>query len=147
MNKDTRLAIILAPFLLVGGYIVSDQYLESKSDDGKIFALKPQGQCAPFTADCILHSGDMQINITDDNGITKANTSYPSDTVAISLVYKEGKEVIYALEQAASPQYWQRKTDIRSAFTQQHSAEKMRVVVQIKGGTYLAEFTPSDIAQ
>ena len=138
MNKDKKLAIILAPFLLVGGYVASDFYLESKANDPKIFMLSQTGECAMFSSDCILQSGDMQINITDDNGITKANTSYPVDSVAISLVYDNGKkEVIYGLEQAANPQYWQRETDIRTAMTQHKSATNLRVAVKIKGSSYL----------
>ncbi len=147
MNKDTRLAIILAPFLLIGGYVISDQYLESKSAAPGMFTLEVQGECAPFSSDCILQSGDMQINITDTQGLTKANTSYPVDTVAISLVYRDGKEVIYGLEKAGNEQYWERATDIRNAFTNTNTAEKMRIVVQRKDSTYLSEFVPTHIAQ
>jgi hypothetical protein len=145
MNKDLKIAITLAPFLLIGGYVISDQYLETKTSTEGIFSLSSQGDCAPFTADCILHSGDMQINITDKQGLTQANTSFPVDTVAISLVYKDGKEVIYGLERAGNEQYWERQTDIRSAFTQDKSAEKLRIVVQRKKSTYLSEFIPTDI--
>ncbi len=147
MNKDIRLAIILAPFLLIGGYVISDQYLESKSAAPGIFTFAVQGECAPFSSDCILQSGDMQINITDEQGLTKANTSYPVDTVTISLVNKNGKEIIYGLERAGNEQYWERKTDIRSAFTSTKTAEKLRIVVQRKDSTYLAEFIPTDGAQ
>ncbi len=147
MNKDKRLAIILAPFLLVGGYVVSDQYIESKANETKIFALSTTGECAMFTGDCILQSGDMQINITDENGITKSNTSYPVDTVAISLVYDSGKEIIYGLEKSTSPQYWERKTDIRSALTQSKTATKLRVVVKRKGSTYFSEISPTTPTQ
>lgn len=84
----------------------------------------------------------MQVNITDESGVTRANTSYPVDSVAISLVYNDGKEVIYGLEQAANPQYWERKTEIRDAFTNFKTAEKLRAVVTRKGSTYFSEFSP-----
>ena len=143
MNKDMKLAVILSPFLLIGGYVVSDQYVEYKANnETKIFALIDSGECAMFNADCIKESGDMQVNITDENGVTRANTSYPVDTVAISLVYNDGKEVIYGLEKAANPQYWERKTDIRNAITQFKTAKNLRLVVTRKGSTYFSEFTP-----
>lgn len=145
MNKDKKLAIILAPFLLIGGYVVSDQYIESKANVAKIYAFAPNGECAMFTSGCILQSGDMQINITDQNGVTKANTSYPVDTVAISLVYDTGKEIIYELEKAANPQYWEKKTDIRTALIQHKTAQKLRVAVKRKGSTYLSEFSPKTV--
>ena len=148
MNRDKRLAIILAPFLLVGGYVVSDQYIESKENEPKIFALSTIDECKMFAGDCILQSGDMQINITDENGLTKSNTSFPVDTVAISLVYNDGKEVIYGLEKAAnSAQYWERKTDIRTAITQSGTASILRVVVNRKGSSYFSEFSPATATQ
>ena len=145
MNKDMKLAIILSPFLLIGGYVVSDQYVESKANETKIFALTDAGKCAMFSVDCIKESGDMQINITDENGITRANTSFPVDTVAISLVYNDGKEVIYGLEKAANPQYWERETDIRNALTQFKTAKTLRLVVTRKGSTYFSEFSPGSL--
>jgi hypothetical protein len=141
MNKDKKLAIFLAPFLIIGGYVASDQYIEHKNNEPKMFQLSPQGECALFTGDCILESGDLQINITDDDGITKINTSFPVDKVAISLVNKENKEIIYGLDKNKDPQYWQRETDIRAA-KDNGSADKLRVFIKRKGSTYLSEFIP-----
>ncbi len=143
MNKDKKIAIILAPFLLIGGYVISDLYIESKANVSGLFALSVNAECAMFSGDCILQSGDMQVNITDENGITRSNTSFPVDTVAISLVYNDGKEIIYGLEKAANPQYWERKTDIRAALTQFKTATKLRVVIKRKGSTYFSEFSPA----
>jgi hypothetical protein len=142
MNKDKKLAIILAPFLLVGGYIVSDLYIESKQNQTKLFALSNPGECEMFSGDCILQSGDMKINITDERGTTKANTSYPVDSVAISLVYSDGREIIYGLEKTVNPQYWEKETDIRTAITQSKTATILRIVVTQKGSTYFSEFSP-----
>ena len=146
MNRDKKIAFFLTPFLLVGGYVISDIYMENKANETKLFSLSIADECSIFDGDCILESGDMQINITDLNGITKANTSYPVDSVAISLVYDNGKEVIYGLDQAGSPQYWERETDIRNAMTKAKTASKLRIVTKYKGSTYLSEFgpTPSD---
>src|SRR5210317_1548269 len=103
MSRDKKLAIILAPFLLVAGYVLSDIYVESKANDPRFFELTLDDNCALFSSGCILESGDMKIKITDDAGLTRANTSYPVDTVAISLLYDSGTEIIYELEQAANP--------------------------------------------
>lgn len=143
MNKDKRLAIILAPFLLVGGYVLSDLYVESKANKEQFFKLEVSENCDIFKADCILKSGDMKVNFTDRNGITKANTSFPVDSVAISLVYTTGeKEIIYGLEKIdKNPQYWERETDIRKAFNKQISTH-LRTVIKRKGSTYFGEFSP-----
>ena len=142
MNRHTKLAFFLAPLLLVGGYIVSDLYLEYDANKPKIFQLSPQSKCDLFKSSCILEAGELQISLTDENGLTKANTSFPVDSVAISLVYNAGNEVIYALNKAGNTQYWQKKTDIRSAISKQKIAEKIRVLVKIKGSMYLTEFMP-----
>ena len=140
MNKDKKLAIILAPLLLVGGYIASDQYIEYKDSESRMFQLTPVGECAIFTGDCIFESGDMKINITDENGLTKINTSFPVDTVLISIVLKNTKEIVYGLDKAKDPQYWEKETNIRAA-TNSNSVEKYRVFIKRKGSTYLNEFT------
>ena len=146
MSRDKKLAIILAPFLLVAGYVLSDIYIESKTNEPRFFELKLYGNCAMFTTGCILQSGDMQIDITDENGVTRANTSYPVDTLAISLVYDSGKEIIYELEKAANPQYWERGTDIRKAVIEEKTAKILRVAVKIKGSTYLSQFSPAAVS-
>ena len=146
MSRDKKLAIILAPFLLVAGYVLSDIYVESKANDPRFFELTRDDNCALFTNGCILESGDMKIKITDDGGFTRANTSYPVDTVAISLLYDSGKEVIYELEQAANPQYWERATDIRKAMVEDKTAKVLRVEVKRKGSAYLSQFSPVDVS-
>ncbi len=142
MNRDKKLAIILAPFLLVGGYVISDLYVESRENATRLYPLQHSGECRMFSADCILESGDMQVNITDRDGVTQGNTSFPVDSVAISLVYNDGQEVIYGLEQAANPQYWSRQTEIRKALTVDKTAAQLRLVVTRKGSTYFSEFSP-----
>ena len=89
----------------------------------------------------------MQVNITDRGGVTQANTSYPVDSVALSLVYQDGNEVIYGLEKMNNPQYWSRQTDIREAIVEAKTAASLRLVVSRKGSQYLSEFTPLEVSQ
>ena len=146
MSRDKKIAIILAPFLLVAGYVLSDMYIESKANEPRFFEFTLQGECAVFTTGCILESGDMKINITDQSGITRANTSYPVDTVAISLLYDSGKEIIYELKQTANPQYWERATEIRQAMIEEKAAKILRVAVKRKGSTYLSQLSPAGVS-
>lgn len=143
MNTHTKIAIFIAPFLLIGGYIASDQYLEYKANQPKIFKLQTVGSCDILNQGCLQQSGDMQLKITDENGVTKVNTSFPVDSVAISLVYPNGDETIYGLEAPKNPQFWERTTDIRSALSDSNSTQTLRLMVKMKGHTYLNEFTNS----
>jgi len=145
MNKQIKLALFIAPFLIVGGYIASDQYVSYQANKGQLFNLTLQDECHLFTGDCILKSGDMLINITDEKGATKVNSSYPADKVALSLVSVKNKETIYELEKAENFQYWQRDTAIRHAHLTEQSLKSLRVMVKIKGDLYLSELDASVI--
>ncbi len=142
MNRDQKIALFLAPFLLIGGYAATDQYLGSRDQPAELFELEAAGDCRLFDGDCILQSGDMQVNVTDTGGVTRVNSSYPADSVSLSLVYRDGRETIYGLDRLANAQYWQRQTDIREAMLAAKSADRLRIVVQVKGSHFLGEFTP-----
>ena len=142
MNRDQKIALFLAPFLLIGGYAATDQYLGSRDQPAELFELEAAGDCRLFDGDCILQSGDMQVNVTDTGGVTRVNSSYPADSVSLSLVYRDGLETIYGLDRLANAQYWQRQTDIREAMLAAKSADRLRIVVQVKGSHFLGEFTP-----
>lgn len=97
-------------------------------------------QCDIFKEGCVLTSGNMQVNITDNLGITKANTSFPVDSVVISLVYNKGNETLYRLDQAQNAQYWGRETGIKKSVTE-GLARTIRVLIKDKGNIYLSEFS------
>ena len=145
VTRDQKIAFLLAPFLLVGGYVVTDSYLESNDGPSQLFELKSTADCRLFEGNCILESGDMQVNVSDTGGVTMVNASYPADSIALSLVYRDGREVVYALEPLANPQYWQRETNIRGAISEGSAADRMRIVVQVKEKHFLGEFFPAEL--
>ncbi len=142
MNRDQKIALFLAPFLLIGGYVVTDSYLDSREQPTELFQLEAGGECRLFDGECILQSGDMQVNVSDADGLTTVNSSFPADSVSLSLVYRDGREVIYGFERLTNPQYWQKQTGIRQAIVDSGSADKLRIVVQVKGSHFLGEFSP-----
>jgi hypothetical protein len=145
MNKQSKLALFIAPFLVVGGYIASDQYVAHQANKGQLFNLTLQDQCQLFSGDCILKSGDMLVNITDKKGTTKVNTSFPVDNVTLSIVSTDNKEIIYELSKTESLQYWQRETSLRTTHLDQNSLKNLRIMVKIKGDLYLSELNASMI--
>ena len=40
MNRHTKLALFVVPFLLLGGYIVSDYYIEHQAEQEKVQLLR-----------------------------------------------------------------------------------------------------------
>ncbi len=74
--------------------------------------------------------------------MTSRPSRYTSDSVSLSLVYLDGREVIYGLDRQNNPQYWQKETAIREAIAASQEADRLRIVVQIEGSHFLGEFSP-----
>jgi hypothetical protein len=60
---------------------------------------------------------------------------------------REGQEGLYGVAQLANPQYWQRQTDIRGAMIGSGKANRLRIVVGVKGKHFLGEFSPAESSQ
>jgi len=97
MNKHTKLALFVAPVLIILGYIGSDFYLENKASEDKIFQLAVIGSCDVLAEKCILKSGKFEANIFDRDGVTSVNTTYPLDSATLFLVDTNDNSVAVAL--------------------------------------------------
>ncbi|UPW20243.1 hypothetical protein M0C34_08245 [Agarivorans sp. TSD2052] len=140
MNKHTKLALLVMPFLAVGGYIASDVYMEHDASKDRIFQLSTYGHCDIINQKCILESGDFQLNITDEAGITQLNSTFPLDSATLFLVNSSNQATSYPLGMLDSPYYWQSATALRSLIPNQGDSYKLRVIANIKGGKYISEF-------
>ncbi len=140
MNRHTKLAIFIVPFLLIGGYIAADYYLEDQADQAKVFQLVPDGHCDVLNKKCILKSGDFKVNISDTQGITQINSTFPLDSATLFLVHKKNQVTAYQLAMSDSPYYWQSDTALRSLIPEQGANYKLRLIAKIKGGQYISEF-------
>lgn len=140
MNKHTKLAVLIAPFLILGGYIASDFYIEHKASKERVFLLAPQANCDVINHDCVLTSGELEVSVYDEGGVTKLNSTFPLDTAILFLVDKQNNVSSYSLGMNKSPYYWERSTPLRNLTKATGSAYKLRLIATIKGGKYIAEF-------
>ena len=140
MNRHTKIAIFIAPILILLGYVLSDMYVEHEASKSKIVELVPFGHCDVKNQKCILKSGEFEINVMDENGITTVNSTYPLDTATLFLVNKSGQVTPYQLGMKDSPYYWKRETSIGKLIANKGDSAKLRVIIEIKGGKYFAEF-------
>ncbi len=138
MNRHTKVAIFIAPFLLIGGYIGSDYYLEYKAYQEKVFELVPEGHCDVMNQKCVLKSGEFKVNIYDEDGDTYVNSTFPIDKAVLFIVDKQ--PVGFDLSMKGSPYYWSENTPLREMIGQKGQKQKLRVIVNIKGGQYISEF-------
>lgn len=140
MNRHTKLALMIAPFLILGGYIASDFYLEHQADKEKFITLLPTGDCDVLNKNCILKSGEFEVNVYDENGITTVNSTFPLDRATFFTVDENNEPTPYPLGMKDSPYYWKNYTNLRSLASNKGDKYKLRLVASIKGGQYIAEF-------
>ncbi len=140
MNKHTKLAFIVAPLLLIIGYIGSDFYIEKEAEQTRIFLLETKGICDVMAQSCVLESGEFKINVLDEDGITIINSTFPLDSVVLFLVDAEGNAKAYHLGMNDSPYYWRSPTPLRENINGIGANQKLRLIANIKGGKYISEF-------
>lgn len=140
MNRHTKVALMVAPFLILGGYIASDFYLEHEAEKPKIITLQPSGHCDVLNKKCILKSKEFEISVYDENGITTVNSTFPLDRVTFFTVDSNNIPTAYPLGMKESPYYWKNHTNLRNVANNKGDKYKLRLAASIKGGQYLAEF-------
>jgi len=141
MNKHLKMAFMVAPFLAILGFVGADLYEENKAAEEKITQLVPEGHCDIINQSCVLKSGEFKVNISDKNGVTEVNSTFPLDTATLFLVDEQDKMTAYPLGLQKSPYYWQSKTQLRELASHKGDSYKLRLILKIKGGQYISEFT------
>jgi hypothetical protein len=140
MNKHTKTAFLIAPILAVIGYIAADYYQESDAKDEKIVELKTVDICDVINQQCVLKSGDFEVNVFDKNNQTTVNSTFPLDSATLFLVDQNNKATTYPLGMIENPYYWHSETDLRELAGRSGQRYKLRLVINIKGGKYISEF-------
>lgn len=137
-----KMAIFVAPILIVLGYISSDYYLESKAEsDEKIYQLVVQDKCNILAHKCVLQAGEFKINLFDKFGKTTANSTFPLDSVIIFLVDSQNNSTAYPMKMAQTKYYWHSDTPLRENYLESGNPQKLRLIAKIKGGQYIAELS------
>ena len=113
MNKHTKTALMVAPILVVIGYIAADYYEEDQAYEEKVIQLVPSEGCDVINQKCILKAGDFEVNIFDKNNLTTVNSTFPLDSATIFLVDEYNHPTPYPLGMIQSPYYWHTETNLR----------------------------------
>lgn len=140
MNRHTKIAIFVAPLLMVLGYIASDLFIENQAQESKVIVLTPEARCQVLLGSCILTSNEFQINVFDKAGMTTVNSTFPLDKAILFLVDENNIATAFPLNQVSSQYYWHSATPLRD-LAANTSKYKMRLIASIKGGEYISEFT------
>jgi len=140
MNRHTKVALFVAPILILLGYVLSDIYLEDQANKKRVFEMSPFGHCDVINEKCVLRSGDFEVNVYDTNGITTVNSTFPLDRATIFLVDSDNRATAYRLGMKDSPYYWKRETPLRARIANKGAKHKLRLIAEVKGGRYISEF-------
>jgi len=140
MNKHTKLALYVAPILIILGYAGSDFYIEKEADKHKLYQLMADGPCDILSQTCVLKAGEFKINVFDKEGITTINSTFPLDSSTLFLVDEQNNSTAYPLGMKDSPYYWSNHTPLRENINAIGSSQKLRLIANIKGGKYIGEF-------
>ena len=140
MNKHTRTAFVVAPILAVIGYIAADFYKEDQAEIEKVIQLVPFGDCDVLNQQCILKAGDFEVNVFDKDSLTTVNSTFPLGSATLFLVDENNHPTAYPLGMIQSPYYWHTETNLRELIGHSGHGYKLRLVVNIKGGSYISEF-------
>ncbi len=141
MNKHTKIAILIAPILSVLGFAVTDMYKEHQASEKRVFVMEVQDQCDIHAGKCILKSNEFLLSFSNDNGETVINSTYPLDTATLFIVDNENQVSPHPLGMLASPYYWKAKTELEKLLSSSGAHQKLRIIANIKGGSYIGEFT------
>jgi len=140
MNKHTKIAIVVAPILTILGFALADLWEERKASEERIFQLSPFGHCDVLNGKCILKKGEFEVNVFEKNGMTSVNSTFPLDRATLFLVDENNVPTTYRLGMIESPYYWHSETNLRELAPNKGDSYKLRLVAEIKGGSYISEF-------
>ena len=140
MNKHKKIALFVAPLLMVLGYLGSEFYLQYEANQIKIYQLTEESTCDILSQACILSAAEFKINILDKEGITTINSTFPLDSATLFLVDEQNNAVTYPLGMKESAYYWRSPTPLRENNSAIGSRQKLRLIANIKGGKYISEF-------
>ena len=141
MNRHTKLALFVAPFLAIIGWIGGDIWAESQAMKDKMYQLEPEaGFCDVMAKKCILTSGEFKVSLYQDGDMTTLNSTFPLDTATLFMV--TGDDITaYRMGMDDTPYYWYQNTDFAEKNAAQGSKQVLRLIATVKGGKYIAEFT------
>jgi len=94
MNKHQKIAVLIAPFLMIGGYIAADYYLlskhtslDNKAEQQQVHRLVLKRTCELSKSPCVLTKDTLAVtlSLSDSKQILYVVTNQPADGVQLAL--------------------------------------------------------------
>ncbi|MCP3849651.1 MAG: hypothetical protein GY694_05365 [Gammaproteobacteria bacterium] len=139
MNRHTKIAIFIAPFLVVGGYIAADYYAQEQTNNRNIFELSLEGHCNLLKNPCTLKNKQLTLTLSNKNNITQVKSNHSLEKMLLSSVDKNNIEIQYQMSTDADKQLWHSKTSL-TPLLRESSELKIRIIGFVNKGYYFSEF-------
>jgi len=141
LNPQLKIAIFIAPFLLIGGYIAMDYYAKEDPPDNALYQLQAVNERCDFSNNsCLFSNDDLSLSVTleeqlDSGGSTIRVTSEQAlKGVAIALTDIDDEAAPLSMAPADDRRRW--RIDIQAPLT---IFPYLRLVVSTDKGLYYAE--------
>ncbi len=143
MNKHKKLAIIIAPFLAIGGYILADYYDKYQVDKKRYHMLKIEGKCDIDQGPCLLKGAGLILEYTIKGEFTNIEANYPLGAAAIGMEVSENNKPFNLSPATSDNKNWTIETS-----TYKHSgtadSDTIRLVVTAKKHAFFSEFSSTN---
>lgn len=135
MNKHQKLAILIAPFLIIGGYVAADYYMLAKQEavlQQQIHRFELSAPCNLHTQYCHLKTGalELQLSLNQSKQQLRLRSNHALDGATISLNRNKAKP----LYKEHDPLHWQMTTDANGT-----TLNKLRLATSVNKVFYFAE--------
>ncbi|NVK25526.1 MAG: hypothetical protein HWE10_11405 [Gammaproteobacteria bacterium] len=146
MNRHTKMALLVAPFLAMIGWVASDIWVESQTLKNQLYTLEAEaGYCDVMAKKCILHANDLKISVYQQNNKTVLNSTMPLDSATFFMVDNSDNARPFLMAVDKSPYYWSHPTDFADVNQKPGSKQKFRIIAAIKGSRYIGEFVSTTL--
>ena len=137
MNKHIKLAIVIAPFLAIGGYIATDYYDTYQVNKKRYHTITVEGQCDIDTGPCLLKGAGLILEFSKNGEVTNLEANYPLSTVAIGML---GSDEPTNLTPDTSKKNWSVNTSTYMKSVNSYG-NAIRVLVSAKNHFFFSEFS------
>lgn len=144
MNKHKRTAIIIAPFLAIGGFILADYFQQPPDKPAVFFTM--QGNC-DLKQPCQLDTNDLQIHLSysgqmqvNQNILIKIQTSVAVENILLALSDENKNYPPSKLTSSNDQTQWQQQYFISPTLDIQNLV--LQMVVTYNGVPHFAEIKP-----
>jgi hypothetical protein len=147
MSPHTKAATIIAPFLLIGGYIAADffqtskeeQLLTSQAENTAAFELKLSSECKIPETVCVLKKDGLLISLKSDNRNYYIESNLKLEGVTIGLAQSDRVTRGITMQSSSDNKHW--LIDIRTLSNLNADLPLLMRIAMVNNGTrYYAEF-------